>query len=47
MKAVTAAHGWAQFWDMKGFSGERALPKNPANPLEIALLVDGVAPDKI
>lgn len=38
---------WAQFWDVKTFPGERTLPKSPINLLEIALLADGVAPDKL
>jgi putative spermidine/putrescine transport system substrate-binding protein len=38
---------WADFWDVKKFPGRRAL-RNYARPmLEIALLADGVAPDKL
>jgi putative spermidine/putrescine transport system substrate-binding protein len=38
---------WAEFWDVKKFPGKRAL-RNYARPtLEIALLADGVAPDKL
>ena len=38
---------WAEFWDVKKFPGRRSLRNSPADTLEIALLADGVAPDKI
>lgn len=38
---------WADFFDVKGFPGRRALPKQPINTLEIALLADGVAPAQL
>ncbi|CAH2603183.1 ABC transporter substrate-binding protein [Rhodovastum atsumiense] len=38
---------WADFYDVKGFPGRRALPKQPIFTLETALLADGVAPDKL
>ena len=38
---------WADFWDVSRFPGPRALRNHPAVNLEIALLADGVAPDKL
>jgi putative spermidine/putrescine transport system substrate-binding protein len=38
---------WAEFWDVKKFPGKRALGSNARQMLEIALLADGVAPDKL
>ena len=41
---------WADFWDLKNYPGRRALPSygNPwANTLLLALLADGVAPNKL
>jgi putative spermidine/putrescine transport system substrate-binding protein len=38
---------WADFWDVKKFPGRRSLRNDPAEVLEIALLADGVAPDKL
>jgi putative spermidine/putrescine transport system substrate-binding protein len=41
---------WADFWDVQAFPGLRALPvcDSGINPLpEIALLADGVAPDRL
>lgn len=38
---------WAEFWDVKKFPGKRALSANARQMLEIALLADGVAPDKL
>ena len=35
---------WADFFDVKGFPGRRALPKQPISTLEFALLADGVTP---
>lgn len=34
---------WAEFWDVKGFPGRRAMHKHPIDTLEAALLADGVA----
>lgn len=47
VKPEQSAKGWAQFWDVKAFPGERTLPKSPVNLLEIALLADGVDPSKL
>lgn len=47
VKPEKSARGWAQFWDVEAFPGERTLPKNPVNLLEIALLADGVEPAKL
>ena len=41
-----APASWADFWDASRFPGRRALRKNP-QILEVALLADGVAPDKL
>jgi putative spermidine/putrescine transport system substrate-binding protein len=38
---------WAEYWDVKKFPGRRALRNSPAEHLEIALLADGVPPDKL
>lgn len=38
---------WADFFDVKRFPGRRALQKSALNTLEIALLADGVDPDKL
>ena len=40
---------WAEFWDVKKFPGARTLPEPTylISPIEIALLADGVAPDKL
>ncbi len=42
-----APRSWADFWDVKGFPGRRALRKNPIDTLEQALLADGVPLDKL
>jgi len=38
---------WADFWDVKRFPGPRSLRNHPVDNLEIALLLDGVPPDKL
>ncbi|MGB3416993.1 MAG: ABC transporter substrate-binding protein [Mesorhizobium sp.] len=38
---------WADFWDTEKYPGRRALYAQPKPLLEIALLADGVAPDKL
>lgn len=38
---------WKEFWDTSAFSGKRTLWKWPIGTLEIALLADGVEPDKM
>ena len=40
---------WAEFWDLKAFPGPRTLAgmESGAPNLEIALIADGVAPDKV
>lgn len=42
-----SAKSWVEFWDVDKFPGDRTLNKRPINTLEIALLADGVAPDKL
>lgn len=39
--------GWAAFWDVKGFPGQRSVRKHPIYALEMALIADGVAMDKL
>lgn len=38
---------WADFFDQDKFPGRRGLRNNPRGTLEIALLADGIAPDKL
>jgi len=38
---------WNDFWDLRRFPGRRGLRNNPRGTLEIALLADGVAPDRL
>lgn len=38
---------WADFWDTQKFPGQRSLRNLPRPTLEIALMADGVAPDKL
>lgn len=40
---------WAEFWDLKAFPGPRTLAgmESGAPNLEVALIADGVAPDKV
>ncbi len=42
-----APASWADFWDTSTWPGKRALRKSAKFTLEIALLADGVAPEKI
>lgn len=38
---------WADFWDTQRFPGKRGLRRNPRGTLEIALLADGVSPERL
>ncbi|CAB3961605.1 MULTISPECIES: ABC transporter substrate-binding protein [Burkholderia] len=38
---------WADFWNTAKYPGRRALEGTPEETMEIALLADGVAPDKL
>jgi putative spermidine/putrescine transport system substrate-binding protein len=38
---------WADFWNVKKYAGRRSLRSDPAEVLEIALMADGVTPDKV
>lgn len=38
---------WADFWNLKAFPGKRAIRKDLQGALEIALMADGVPPDKV
>lgn len=42
-----APKSWADFWDVEKFPGKRALRKDPRAMLELSLMADGVAPDKL
>jgi len=42
-----APRSWADVWDVKKFPGKRGLSNLPGFSLEIALLADGVAMDKL
>jgi len=46
-KGKAAPQTWADFWDTKKFPGQRSLRNLPRPTLEIALMADGVAPDKL
>lgn len=39
--------GWAAFWDVKNFPGQRSVRKHPIYALEMALIADGVPMDKL
>lgn len=39
--------GWAAFWDIKNFPGQRSLRRHPIYALEMALIADGVPMDKL
>ncbi|HTC10790.1 MAG TPA: ABC transporter substrate-binding protein [Acetobacteraceae bacterium] len=43
----TPPANWAEAWDLKKFSGSRGILKRASQTLEIALMADGVAPDKL
>ena len=38
---------WADLWNVKDFPGRRTLPDIPYHAIPIALMADGVAPDKL
>ena len=38
---------WADFWDVEGFPGARAMRKDPSANVEIALIADGVPLDDV
>ncbi len=45
--AGKAPRSWADYWDVKGYPGARALRRTPMETLEFALLADGVAPAQL
>lgn len=45
--ADTRPSSWKDFFDLKRFPGSRCLREGPVGNLEIALLADGVDPDKL
>lgn len=38
---------WAEFWNTSKFQGSRTLPIYPSETIALALMADGVAPDKL
>ncbi|MEG3133325.1 ABC transporter substrate-binding protein [Rouxiella sp. T17] len=45
--ASTAPKNWVDFWNVEKFQGRRGLWRSPVCTLELALLADGVSPDKL
>ena len=45
--ADTAPKTWADLFDLKQFPGKRTMADNPVATFEVALLADGVTPDKL
>ncbi len=45
--AANPPQGWADFWNLDGFKGRRAVYAQPKPLLEIALVADGVPKDKL
>lgn len=46
-KGEKPLQSWADFWNVKDFPGKRALPDYPSYTLALALLADGVKPEKL
>jgi putative spermidine/putrescine transport system substrate-binding protein len=42
-----APKSWVDFWDLKGFPGRRSMGSRAMGQCELALLADGVPPDKL
>jgi putative spermidine/putrescine transport system substrate-binding protein len=47
VRPAQAPHTWAELWDLKRFPGQRGFWKQPFQTMEIALMADGVAKDKL
>jgi putative spermidine/putrescine transport system substrate-binding protein len=47
VKPAQVPHTWAELWDLKRFSGQRGLWKQPYQTMELALMADGVPLDKL
>jgi putative spermidine/putrescine transport system substrate-binding protein len=47
VKPAQVPKTWAELWDLKRFSGQRGMWKQPYETMELALMADGVAPDKL
>ena len=47
VKPTQVPQSWAELWDMQRFAGQRGFWKQPFQTMEIALLADGVAKDKL
>ncbi len=45
--AGAVPRSWAEVWDLKRFAGDRMFWKKASETLEVALMADGVAPDKL
>ncbi|WP_163591335.1 extracellular solute-binding protein, partial [Klebsiella pneumoniae] len=43
-KVKSPPRSWADFWDIRGRPGQRAMRKFPFDTIELALLADGVDP---
>ncbi len=46
-KLAVAPTGWADFWDLRKYSGKRGLHKTAKFTLEFALIADGVPPAEV
>ena len=44
VKPAQVPKTWAELWDLKRFSGQRGIWKQPYETMELALMADGVAP---
>ncbi|MBS0560344.1 MAG: ABC transporter substrate-binding protein [Proteobacteria bacterium] len=47
VKPAQVPKTWAELWDLKRFSGQRGLWKQPYQTMELALMADGVPLDKL
>jgi putative spermidine/putrescine transport system substrate-binding protein len=47
VKPAQVPHTWTELWDLKRFSGQRGLWKQPYQTMELALMADGVPLDKL
>ncbi len=47
VSAAAAPNSWADVWDLKRFPGDRMFWKKASETLEVALMADGVPPDKV
>jgi putative spermidine/putrescine transport system substrate-binding protein len=47
VKKGAVPQSWAELWDLKRFAGQRGFWKQPFQTMELALMADGVAKDKL